>query len=338
MLGYVLRRLIQALLVFLGVTVVVFLLLYLTPGDPVELLLGQAGRVSPEDVERLRHELGLDRPFLEQYGRFLRGLARGDLRSLIHRKPVIQLIAEKLPATVELTLVASLIALGVGIPAGVIAAVRRNSLLDAAATLVSLAGVSLPGFWLGIVLIAVFAVTFKVLPVAGRISFAVDLAPRTGFLVLDALLEQDWTALGDVLRHLVLPALAMSGGMMAMTMRLTRSSLLETLHQEYVRTARAKGASERGVVLRHALRNALLPVVTAIALNLGALLGGNMVVEAVFGWPGLGRLTVEAVSTRDYPLVQGCVLFYAFTYVILNLLADLSYTYLDPRIAHGGRS
>lgn len=338
MASYILRRLIQALPVFLGVTFVVFLLLYLTPGDPVELFLEKGGRASPEEIERLRQELGLDRPFLVQYGQFVLGIFRGDLgRSIVHRRPVSQLIWERLPATVELTLVASSIALLVGIPSGVIAAVRRNTLFDATATLVSLAGVSLPGFWLGLILIVIFSVTLKIFPAAGRISFAMDLAPGTGFLLLDALLQGNWAAFGDVLRHLILPALATCGGMMAMTMRLTRSSLLETLHQEYVQTARAKGAPERRVVLRHALRNALLPVVTAIALNLGALLGGNMVVEAVFGWPGLGRLTVEAVKTRDYPLVQGCVLVYALTYVILNLLADLSYAYLDPRVSHRGR-
>ncbi len=335
--GYILRRLGQAVPVLLGVTFVVFLLMYLTPGDPVQLFMGQAGIVSQEEIERVRREFGLDRPFVEQYGRFLGGILRGNLgQSIIYRRPVATLIGERLPATIELTLFASLIALLVAIPAGVVAAVRRNTWLDAIGTTVSLLGVSLPGFWLGLILIFVFSVMLKVLPVAGRASYGTGLHWQTGFLLLDAMLQGNWPAFVDILRHLVMPALALSAGMMAMTMRLTRSSLLETIHQDYVRTAQAKGLPQRWVILRHALRNALLPVVTAIALNVGALLGGNMVVETVFSWPGLGRLVVEAVESRDYPLIRGCVLVYAVTYVFLNLIADLSYARLDPRVAAGG--
>jgi len=335
--GYILRRLGQAVPVLLGVTFVVFLLMYLTPGDPVQLFMGQAGIVSQEEIERVRHEFGLDRPFVEQYGRFLGGILRGNLgQSIIYRRPVATLIGERLPARIELTLFASLIALLVAIPAGVVAAVRRNTWLDAIGTTVSLLGVSLPGFWLGLILIFVFSVMLKVLPVAGRASYGTGLHWQTGFLLLDAILQGNWPAFVDILRHLVMPALALSAGMMAMTMRLTRSSLLETIHQDYVRTAQAKGLPQRWVILRHALRNALLPVVTAIALNVGALLGGNMVVETVFSWPGLGRLVVEAVESRDYPLIRGCVLVYAVTYVFLNLIADLSYARLDPRVAAGG--
>lgn len=335
--GYILRRLGQAVPVLLGVTFVVFLLMYLTPGDPVQLFMGQAGIVSQEEIERVRREFGLDRPFVEQYGRFLGGILRGNLgQSIIYRRPVATLIGERLPATIELTLFASLIALLVAIPAGVVAAVRRNTWLDAIGTTVSLLGVSLPGFWLGLILIFVFSVMLKVLPVAGRASYGTGLHWQTGFLLLDAMLQGNWPAFVDILRHLVMPALALSAGMMAMTMRLTRSSLLETIHQDYVRTAQAKGLPQRWVILRHALRNALLPVVTAIALNVGALLGGNMVVETVFSWPGLGRLVVEAVESRDYPLIRGCVLVYAVTYVFLNLIADLSYALLDPRVAAGG--
>lgn len=335
--GYILRRLGQAVPVLLGVTFVVFLLMYLTPGDPVQLFMGQAGIVSQEEIERVRREFGLDRPFVEQYGLFLGGILRGNLgQSIIYRRPVATLIGERLPATIELTLFASLIALLVAIPAGVVAAVRRNTWLDAIGTTVSLLGVSLPGFWLGLILIFVFSVMLKVLPVAGRASYGTGLHWQTGFLLLDAMLQGNWPAFVDILRHLVMPALALSAGMMAMTMRLTRSSLLETIHQDYVRTAQAKGLPQRWVILRHALRNALLPVVTAIALNVGALLGGNMVVETVFSWPGLGRLVVEAVESRDYPLIRGCVLVYAVTYVFLNLIADLSYALLDPRVAAGG--
>ncbi len=320
----------------LGVTFVVFLLLWLTPGDPVEIFLGQTGPITAEEIARIRREFGLDQPFLVQYGRFVARALRGDLgTSIIHRRPVVSLLAQTIPATVELTLFAALIALLVGVPAGVIAAVRRRSLLDMAGTVIALAGVSLPGFWLGLILVIAFAVNLKVFPVAGRLSFGTGLVPQTGFLLLDALLQRKLSALVDVLRHLVLPAWATSAGMMAMTMRLVRSSLLETLNQEYVHTARAKGLAEHRVILAHALRNGLLPVITALALNLGALLSGNMVVETVFGWPGVGRLVVQAIQTRDYPLVQGGVLFYALTFVALNLLADLSYGFLDPRIRHG---
>lgn len=335
--GYVLRRLGQAIPVFLGVTFVAFLLLYLTPGDPVELFMGQTGTVSPEEIARVRREFGLDRPFLVQYGLFLGGILRGDLgQSIIYRRSVVALLGERLPATIELTVFASLIALLVAIPAGVVAAVRRNTWLDAMGTTVSLLGVSLPGFWLGLILILVFSVTLRVLPVAGRAAYGTGLKWQTGFLLLDAVLQRNGRAFVDLVRHLVMPAVALSAGMMAMVMRLTRSSLLETIHQDYVRTARAKGVPEGRVVLRHALRNALLPVVTAVALNVGTLLGGNMVVETVFSWPGLGRLVVEAVEGRDYPLIRACVLVYAVTYVFLNLIADLSYAVLDPRVAVGG--
>jgi peptide/nickel transport system permease protein len=335
--GYVLRRFAQAIPVLLGVTFVVFLLMYLTPGDPVELFMGKTGVVSQEEIERVRREFGLDRPFVEQYGRFLWGILRGDLgQSILYRRPVAALIGQRIPATVELTLFASLIALLVALPAGVIAAVRRNTWLDALGTTISLLGVSVPGFWLGLILILVFSMTLKVLPVAGRAVPGTGLEWQTGFLLLDAMLQGNWSGLVDVLRHLVMPALALSAGMMAMTMRLTRSSLLETLHQDYVRTARAKGMPERRIIVRHALRNALLPVVTAITLNVGVLLGGNMVVETVFSWPGLGRLVVEAVENRDYPLIRACILVYAVTYVLLNLIADLSYAGLDPRTSTRG--
>ncbi|HAF71091.1 MAG: Putative dipeptide ABC transporter permease protein [Acetothermia bacterium 64_32] len=332
-LTYLIRRLLQAVPVFLGVTFIVFLLMYMTPGDPVDLMMGEGSVVSEEEIEQLRHELGLDRPFYEQYGRFLAGIFRGDLgNSITHRRPVATLIWERLPATIELTLLAGVIALAVAIPAGVVSAVRRYSVLDAVGSIASLIGVSMPGFWLGLILIIFFSVTLKVLPVAGRITYGTGLEPRTGFFVLDAILQGNGRALVDVLKHLIMPAFAMSVVMMAMTMRLTRSSMLEVINQDYIKTARAKGLANRTVILRHALRNALIPVVTTVALNLGSLLGGNMIIESVFAWPGLGRLVVESVYARDYPVVQGCVLVYALIYVSLNLIADLSYAYLNPKI------
>jgi len=224
--------------VFLGVTFIVFLLMYMTPGDPVDLMMGEGSVVSEEEIEQLRHELGLDRPFYEQYGRFLAGIFRGDLgNSITHRRPVATLIWERLPATIELTLLAGIIALAVAIPAGIMSAVRRYSVLDAVGSIASLLGVSMPGFWLGLILIIFFSVTLKVLPVAGRITYGTGLEPRTGFFVLDAILQGNGRALVDVLKHLIMPAFAMSVVMMAMTMRLTRSSMLEVINQDEARAA-----------------------------------------------------------------------------------------------------
>lgn len=327
-----LGRIAQLVPVLLGVTVIVFVMMALTPGDPVEIMLADQ-KASPEQVEALRRDMGLDRPVLERFGVFLGNALTGNFGlSFFHRRPVTDVILERLPATVELTLAALVLALLVSIPLGVLAAVKKNSLFDRLATVGSLFGVSLPGFWFGILLIILFAVNLKALPVSGRMSFACEVAPITTLLTIDSLLRGRPECFADALSHLFLPALTLALPMAAVLTRVTRASMLEVLRSDYIVFAEAKGLPRRRVLWRHALKNALVPTVTVAAIETGSLLGGNMVVETVFGWPGLGRLVVESIFVRNYPLVQAAVLFYAVTYVLLNFLADVLYTVLNPRV------
>ena len=331
--SYIARRILQTIPVFIGITLIVFLIMHLTPGDPVEIMMGRGSVITTEQIEQIRHELGLDQPLYVQYLSFLRGVLRGDFgRSIIQRAPVMHLIADRLPATFELTIFSIIISLIIAIPVGIISSVKRYSFLDHIGTVSALAGVSLPSFWLGLLLIIVFSVKLKILPVTGRANYGYGLVPITNFLLIDAVITGNWGALGDVIRHLLLPAITLGSYMAALTMRVTRSSMLEVLSQDYIRTAWAKGLSHKVVILRHALRNALVPTVTVVTLNIGILLGGNMIVESVFGWPGLGRLVINAVYTRDYPLIQGSVLIYALTYVVMNFVADLLYAVLNPKV------
>ena len=302
---YLLRRVLLLILVVLGVATAVFLIIHLVPGDPVDIMLGE--QAQPADREGLRKSLGLDRPILEQYLRFLGGLLAGDLgESLHHRRGVAGLVLERLPATLELGAASMLIAIAIALPLGILAAARARSWLDHGSMLGSLLGVSIPNFWLGPLLISLFSLRFNWLPPSGR----------------------------GGLEHLVLPALTLGTGLAAILTRMTRASVLEVLPKEFVRTARAKGLGERAVLLRHSLRNALLPVVTVAGLQTGAVLSGSVITESIFAWPGIGRLTIEAIAARDYPLVQGCVLTIALTYVLLNLLTDLVYTVCDPRVRY----
>jgi ABC-type dipeptide/oligopeptide/nickel transport system permease component len=329
----VVRRLLLLVLVLLGVSMVVFSMMHLTPGDPVELMMSQAGHVTEEEIAALRKEYGLDLPFHRQYARFVGHAIRGDLGlSYKHRKPVAQVIATHLPATAELTLWSLGFALLFAIPVGVLCAVKRGSPWDWTAIGASLVGVSMPGFWLGLILLLIFAIGLKVLPVTGRIDHSLVFAPRTGLYVLDSVLSGDPAALWSALKHLILPAVTMGAPMAAITSRMVRTSMIEALQQDYVRFARAKGLPESVVVIKHALRNALIPTITVVALQTGLLLSGNMIIETVFSWPGVGRLAVQAIEARDYPLVQGVVLLYATTYVLLNLVADLLYSWVNPRI------
>lgn len=329
----VFNRLLQLIPVVIGVTLIVFALMHLTPGDPVESMFAGEGGVSQEDLDRYRRELGLDRPLPEQYVGFLTGLVQGDLgMSLVRRQPVKDLIVGRLPATVELTVAAILVSLIIAIPAGVLAAVHRYSVVDKVGTVGSLLGVSMPDFWLGLVLMLLFGITWKVLPISGRIPLGMAPAHVTGLYVVDALLTANWPAFVAALRHLLLPAVTLGTAMAALTMRVMRSSMLEVINQDYVTFARAKGLSGTAVVVRHALKNALIPTVTVVTLNIGVLLGGNMIVESVFAWPGLGRLVVDSIYVRDYTVVQGAVLIYAMTYVVMNFLADVMYTVLNPRV------
>jgi peptide/nickel transport system permease protein len=299
---FLLRRLLQSLVVLFGVSFIVFAILFLT-GDPALVLLPPDA--SAEDVRRFREVMGFNDPFLVQYGRFLKGALQGDFgQSVRHGEPAFALVVERLPATFELAGAALLLALGLAIPAGILSAVRRNTPVDYVATVVALFGQSLPTFWLGIMLILVFSVQFHWLPSSGR----------------------------GTLQHLILPAITLGLFTTARITRLTRSGMLEVLNQDYIRTARAKGVNDPPVVWKHALKNAAIPIVTIVGIELGTLLGGSVITETIFAWPGVGRLSVQAIANRDYPVVQAAVFLLATTFVVVNLLVDIIYTYLDPRI------
>ncbi len=329
----ILERILYTLPIMFGVAVIVFIFIRLTPGDPVDIMMGQGGAISAGEIEQLRSEFHLDEPISTQLWYFLSDAVRGDLGySYIKKKPVTTLIGERLPATIELATGALLFALVIAFPIGIFSAVQQNSALDRLSMASAFLGISMPGFWLGIILILIFAVWLKWLPVQGRIVHDAGLQIVTGFYVLDSIITGNWAALGSSLSHLLLPSVTLGAAVAAIVARVLRSSMLEILRTDYVQLARAKGAPEGLVVLKHALRNALIPTVTVVGLQVGVLLGGNMIIETVFGWPGLGRMVVEAIFNRDFPLVQGAVMVYAFTFVIANLIVDVLYTYLNPKI------
>ena len=329
----ILERVLATIPVMLGVAIVVFFFIRLTPGDPVDIMMGSSA-VSATQMAELRHQFHLDEPLATQLWYFLSDAARGNLGySYVRNKPVVDLLAERIPATVEMTIGSLLVALIIALPIGIISAIRQNSLVDRLSMAGAFLGISMPGFWLGIILILFFAVHFQWLPADGRLSSDVQLHQVTGYYVLDSILTQNWPALWDSVRHLILPSITLGAGVAAIIARVLRSSMLEVLRSDYVRLARAKGASEWTVIMKHCLRNALIPTVTVVGLQIGVLLGGNMIVETVFSWPGLGRLVVDAIFNRDFPLIQGAVMVYAFTFVIVNLAVDILYTYLNPRIS-----
>lgn len=332
---YILKRLLNLIPVLLGITLLVFILLHLIPGDPAQILAGE--RATPETVEAIREQLGLNKPLPVQYLLFLGNLLRFNLgNSIMSGASILQEIATRWPATFELSVAAMFIALILGIPAGVLAAVRKNSVIDNLTMSGSLLGVSMPVFWLGLLLIYLFAVHWQWLPPGLRMSqeVASTFKPLTGFYVFDALLQLNWKALKDVVAHLVLPALTLSTIPLAIIARITRSAMLEVLSQDYIRTARAKGVLERWVIFKHALKNALLPVVTIIGLQFGTLLSGAILTETIFSWPGIGFWIYDGILNRDYPVVQGGVIFVSMSFVLINLLVDISYAFLDPRIQY----
>lgn len=330
----ILERILATIPIVFGVAIVVFFFIRLTPGDPVDIMMGTGGAVSVGEMERLRKEFHLDEPLLVQLGYFLRDAVQGDLGySYILKQPVTYLISERLPATIELAAGALILSLLIAMPIGIISAVRQNSTLDRVSMASAFLGISMPGFWLGIILILFFSVRLNWLPVQGRITFGTNLQEITGYFVLDSLLSGNREALISSLKHLILPSITLGAPVAAVVARVLRSSMLETLRSDYVTLARSKGATEWSVVLKHALRNALIPTVTVVGLQVGILLGGNMVVETVFGWPGLGRMVVSAIFDRDFPLIQGSVMIYAFTFVMANLIVDVLYTYLNPKIS-----
>ncbi len=326
------ERSVQLIPVLLGISLIVFVMITLTPGDPVDIMLGDQ-LATQEQIDSLRRDMGLDLPAPRRFIRFLANALHGEFGlSFFHRRPVMTVILERLPATIELTVISMLIALLTAVPLGVLAAVKRGSWFDGLATAGSMFGVSMPGFWFGILLIMLFSVFWRILPVSGRIGFEYEAAGLTGFVLLDSLLLWEWGLLGDALRHMIMPAITLGLSMGAILMRVTRTSMLEVLSMDYITFAEAKGLRRTRVLLRHALKNALIPTVTVAAMETGSLLGGNMIVETVFGWPGIGRLMVEGIFARNYPLVQATVLLYAVTYVLLNFVADLLYTVLNPKV------
>lgn len=303
MMRYLIKRLLLLIPILFAVSTLVFSLIHLVPGDPVDLILGEQSLAA--DRLKMREALGLDRPLAEQYGLFWKGLVRGDLGlSLFEKRPVAAMIAERYPATLQLAVTAMIFALAVSIAFGVAAAVKKGTLWDHGSLLAGIVGISMPGFLLGPLLVLLFAVQLDWLPVSGR---------------------WEWGSS-------ILPSLTLGFGMAALLTRLTRSTMLETLREDYVRTARAKGLKEGGVILHHALRNALNPVVTVAGLQFGVLLAGAIVTEKIFAWPGLGSLLVQSIERRDYPVLQGCILCIAASYVVVNLLTDLLYAKLDPRV------
>jgi len=319
--------------VLIGVSVIVFLFLHLIPGDPASAILGE--HATPDALTKLRTAYGLDEPWPTQYAIFVGHILQGDLgRSIRSNNPVTSELAQRFPATAELTVVAMLFAVLVGLPAGIVSAWRRGSAFDHGSVILALAGVSMPIFWLGLMLAWLFGVQLKLLPFSARLDTGARFTPITNFLLLDALIRGDWTILGQTVRHLLLPALALSTVPMAIVMRMTRGAMIEVMHQDYVRTARAKGLRDRVVVGGHAFRNALLPVVTIVGLQVGTLLSGAILTETIFSWPGIGRWVYESIQLRDYPVVQSMTLVIAVVFVLTNLLVDLSYAWLDPRVRY----
>jgi peptide/nickel transport system permease protein len=330
-LGYLAKRLFHLVLIMLGVSVLVFLMLRMIPGDPARLLLGEFA--TAEDLARLRTQMGLDRSYLVQYGIYLANILQADLgNSLRNGAPVAVEIATRLTATLELAVAAMLIASLAGIAAGVISSVKPYSAFDYGSMFMALIGVSMPIFWLGLMLMYLLAVMFPVMPMMGRIGMGSEPDVVSGLMLVDTLLAGEFGDFIDALHHLVLPAFTLATVPMAIVARITRSSMLEVLNKDYVRTARAKGMGEAVVILRHALRNAFLPIVTVLGLNLGLLLGGAVLTETIFSWPGLGRYVVDSLMARDYAAVQGCILVFAALMAFINLIVDLVYVVLDPRI------
>ena len=332
---YILRRLLQLVPVLLGISLLVFTFLHLIPGDPAVVMLGD--RANPEQVAALRERMGLNEPLPLQYLSFLGSLLTFDLgTSIFTGIPIWDEIKLRWPATFELSVMAMAISMVLGIPAGVLAAVRKNSLLDNLTMSGSLLGVSMPVYWLGLLLVYLFAVNLQWLPPSGRIGIDVGYTfePITGFFIFDALIQANVPALRDILAHLALPALTLSTIPLAILARITRSAMLEVLSQDYIRTARAKGLMEFWVIGKHALKNAMLPVVTIVGLEFGTLLGGAILTETIFSWPGIGKWIYEGILQRDYPVVQGGVVFVACVFVLVNLIVDVSYVFLDPRIQH----
>ena len=330
---FIVRRLLALIPVLIGVSLVVFFLIRMIPGDPVIVMLGE--RANAQDVARVRSEMGFDRPIYIQYVEWMGRVLRGDLgKSIIGYTPVMDELKQRLPGTIEMVVLGMFIGVVVGVSIGIISAIKQNSWIDIGAMFAALIGVSMPIYWLALMLIYALAVNRKILPPSSRLDAELMVDVRTGFMLIDTLLMRDLKLFANAVWHLILPSVVLSTVIMPILARLTRSSMLEVMCQDYVRTARAKGLTDHIVIIRHALKNALLPVVTVIGLQLGGLLGGALLTETIFSWPGMGLWTYRAILARDYPIVQGAVLVSATIYVFVNLFVDISYAYLDPRIRY----
>lgn len=346
---YIIRRLLSVIPTLIGVTLIIFLFQRIIPGDPAVAMLGE--HATEENVARIREQFGLDRPpfldrealvegdlagfFDSQYVRYFKRLIQLDLGESIHRRiPIAETLKERFPATLELSMLSMAIALLIGIPVGIASASRRNSALDGITMVGSLIGVSMPIFWLGIMEIMLFSVFLNWLPAGSRLSTGIDIKTITGLLLVDSLITGNFVGFVDALKHIILPAIALATIPTAIITRMTRSSMLDVLQEDYIRTATAKGLEEKVVLFRHALKNAFLPVITVIGIQAGILLAGAVLTETIFSWPGIGKWVYDAILGRDYPIVQGVTLLIALIFLLVNLLVDLSYAVLDPRISY----
>ena len=334
MLRFVLTRLSLVVPTFIGITLLVFVLIRLIPGDPIETMAGEHG-IDPARLAQLRADYGFDKPLLVQYGLYLSRMAHGDLgHSIVTHEPVISEFRTLFPATIELSVCAILFALCLGLPAGIIAAVRRNSIFDHGVMGISLTGYSMPIFWWALLLILLFSVQLGWTPVSGRIAVQYFIEPVTGFLLIVTLIDGDFGAFRSALSHLVLPVIVLGTVPLAVIARMTRSAMLEVLGEDYIRTARAKGLPRFRVIAIHALRNALIPVVTVIGLQVGVLFTGAILTETIFSWPGVGKWLIEGINRRDYPVLQGGTLLIGAIVMIVNLLVDVTYGLINPRIRY----
>ena len=330
--AYIIRRILILIPTLLGVSIIVFLMLHMTPGDPAELLLGE--RATEETLNAMREHLGLNQPLYIQYGMFLKRLMKGDLGETIWTRQKVWIeVKQRFPATIELSMVALCLSCFFGIIFGIISASKQYSIFDYVSMFGALVGVSMPVFWLGLIFMLIFSLNLGWLPISGRLSIDIDLEVITNFYILDAVLTRNWAALKDALWHIIMPAVTVSTIPMAIVARMTRSAMLDVLRQDYIKTAKAKGLSKFSVTFKHALRNALIPVVTTVGLQTGVLLGGAILTETIFAWPGMGKWMYDAVMQRDYMVIQGGTLFIAALFVVINLCVDVLYSIINPRIS-----
>lgn len=330
---YVLKRLLLMIPTLLGVAIIVFLLVRLIPGDPAEVMLGAF--VTEERAIELREDLGLDKPLSTQFLVWLGRAIRGDFgTSIINQRPVISEIGSRFPATLELTIISTVISIVLGVTLGITSAIKHKTFLDLIVTVASVIGMSIPIFWLSLMTLYLFGVKLGLVPISGRAGLDISLQAITGMRILDSIIQGNWHALNDALKHMILPAICLAVIPMAVISRVTKASMLEVLRQDYITTARGKGLDKYRLLWKHALRNALLPVITTIGVRFGSQLAGAVLVEVVFAWPGVGRLVFDSIQFRDYPILQGCIIFIAMIFVFVNFLTDMLYAVIDPRIRY----